>query len=302
MIEYYYKYMSEELKYSNTESFKLLIIKPHSISHLDWKNPMYVYDIVNNENVFVIDVHPSEYEKTVVKYLETHRFAEPFAKVEMIAETKQHLYEMMFLDDKDDNSITNELAELLSIAGTKIYGTVIISKTFLHEEDYNINEFDNISLNDISNILYERANTKVILYDADEEAYEEKEMFGNIGDFANDFFSENRYRVKKLEIGFLKHNINVWYTEDKYGILDVFGNILPDTARIDKMIVFTMFTDNARGNITLDEFNKIKFLSKKLEKYELPDEYLNDEKDNIGRTIIKNKYRILNEFYNKYKN
>ena len=70
---------------------------------------------------------------------------------------------------------------------------------------------------------------------------------------------------------------------------------------INKCIVFTLVNDNVRGNLSMDEFKKIKFLSEKLEKYNIPEELNNEEKDEIGRLIIKNKYRILEYMYNKYK-
>ena len=41
----------------------------------------------------------------------------------------------------------------------------------------------------------------------------------------------------------------------------------------------------------MDEFNKIKFLSEKLEEYKIPEELDNDEKDDIGRLVIYNKYK-----------
>ena len=83
--------------------------------------------------------------------------------------------------------------------------------------------------------------------------------------------------------------------------MDVFGNILPELARIDKMIVFTMWTDTYRGNISLDEFNKIKYLSKVLNNFNIPEELEKEAIDHINRLVVKNKYRILNTIYNEYK-
>ena len=83
--------------------------------------------------------------------------------------------------------------------------------------------------------------------------------------------------------------------------MDVFGNVLDKNETVDKMIVFTMWTDNYRGNLTLDEFNKIKTLSKKINiDYKIPFELTEDSKDNMNRIIVKNKYRILNIIYSKY--
>ena len=37
----------------------------------------------------------------------------------------------------------------------------------------------------------------------------------------------------------------------------------------------------------MEEFNKIKFLSEKLENYKIPEELDNEDKDEIGRLLIK---------------
>jgi hypothetical protein len=150
-------------------------------------------------------------------------------------------------------------------------------------------------------MLYCRANTKIITFDSDEEKYNEFSLFGPLDIFSDNFFGENRFNIKKLELAFLKHNLNIWYTEDKYGNLDVAGNILPDTTRVDKMIVFSMWSDEYRDSLTLEEFNKIIYLSKKLDNYLVSEDYMKIEKDELGREIIKNKYKILNQFYKKYK-
>ena len=63
-----------------------------------------------------------------------------------------------------------------------------------------------------------------------------------------------------------------------------------------------MWTEHYRGNLSLDEFNKINFLSKKLNNYDVPSELNEESFDNLKRVIVKNKYRILNTIYKKYKN
>ncbi len=51
---------------------------------------------------------------------------------------------------------------------------------------------------------------------------------------------------------------------------------------------------------TLEEFNQIKELSINMDDYILNDEVLKDEKDELGRYVIKNKYKILHQYYKKY--
>ena len=60
-----------------------------------------------------------------------------------------------------------------------------------------------------------------------------------------------------------------------------------------------MKSEDHRGNLTLDELNKIIFLSNKLDTYDVNSNNvnLNEELDSLGRKIIKNKYRILDSVY-----
>jgi hypothetical protein len=62
-----------------------------------------------------------------------------------------------------------------------------------------------------------------------------------------------------------------------------------------------MNTEKIRGNLTLNELNKIIDLSKKLNNFDVDSELIKDEKDKFNRTIIKNKYRILEYVYNSNK-
>jgi hypothetical protein len=162
--------------------------------------------------------------------------------------------------------------------------------------------FEDAESSYIIDFMNRRVNTTIVTYDAEDEQYNEIVVVGPIDTFVQSFFSGNSYNIKKKELAFLRHNVNVWYTEDKYGCLDVFGNILDDIARVDKMIVFSMWSDEYRDSFTLDEFNKIKYLSKKLTTYTVPEELDKNQLDELGRVIIKNKYKILNIIYNENKN
>jgi hypothetical protein len=56
-----------------------------------------------------------------------------------------------------------------------------------------------------------------------------------------------------------------------------------------------------RGNLTLNEVNKIIHLSKILTDYSTPKEYIDDTNDHLGRKIIYTKYKVLDLMYNKAK-
>ena len=303
------------IKLDNTEPFQVLVVKPNIIEGRDWNNPSYLKNLLQDNFCTYTSIHPSDYIEKIATMLEIHKYAYPEIKVHLIAESSDYIQEIMYIDlisDYKTENNKNEFATLLSIDGDIIYGNAIVTRTHIPSNiNYkpNMNDivyemmYDNINSDIMEKMLHSRANTKVIIFDGDTESYNEVEVFGPLDVFAEKFFGEAMYSYKKIELGFLKHNLNIWYSTNKYGYLDVFGNLLPELDRVDKMIVFTMWTEHYRGNLTLDEFNKIKYLSKKINiDYNIPLELTEESKDKINRTIIKNKYRILNIIYSKYNN
>ncbi len=291
----------------NKDPFTVLVIKPNKIQHIDWNSQNYLNDIVSGAYCEYTMIEPSKYIETIGDILEVSKDKNKVVDVKLISETyvsdtHNMIMEIMFVihEEDGDGEEPNEFAMLLDVNNNKLFGNVIVMCTLISNND-NEMKFINTTPEIVRNMLYSRANTKVITYDADEESYKEVEVMGPLDRFADDFFSENRYRIKKKELTFLKHNINVWYTEDKYGTLDTFGNILPDISRVDKMIVFSMWSEEYRHNLTMKEFDMIRFLSKKLNSYDVDDEVMKEETDALGRKIIKNKYKILHKFYNMKK-
>jgi hypothetical protein len=301
---------NQYIKLENKGSYQVLVVSPNKIEKRDWKSPTYLSDLLSDTFCKYETINPEDYIMKIATFLEIPNYAYPDVKVHIISESTEWMDEIMYIDVFSEykiDSLKNEFASLLNIDGDIIYGNAIITRTRIPSTDnLNIKEgeavpnmwYIDVNKENMEEMLYNRANTMVVLYDSDNEKFFEQRLFGPLDNFAQDFFGEAQYTYKKIEFGFLKHNINVWYSENKYGCLDVFGNLLPELSRVDKMIVFTMWTDNYRGNITLDEFNKIKYLSKKLTDYTAPENLLEDTYDHIHRLIIKNKYRILNTVYN----
>lgn len=292
--------MNDTITVFNTEPFTGLVISPNNIQSKDWKEPSYLNDLVNDTYCNYLKINPKEYSNEISDHLMIEKYNEPYVKVQVISEEKDHVFELMYVE-LNDTYEPNEFATLLNINGDIVYGNAVLTRTFVSSTNNDM-YFDNVTPELLKNMIHRRANTNIVVYDSDEEAYANLPIFGPIDDFADNFFSEYKYKINKIEMGFLKHNLNIWYTEDTYGNLNVCGNLIPELARVNKMIVFSMWSDTYRDSFTLEEFNKIIILSKKLTSYNLPDNYMNEEKDEHGRIIVKNKYKILHTFFeeNKY--
>ena len=285
----------------NTEPFKVLLITPNKIEDREWSDEKYLHTLVNDTFCNYINISPDKYLEMIVEHLNVAKHNNPDVQVQVVAEHKNHIYEIMYIPVKQGpKNEVNEFGTLLNINDDIIIGNAILYKTYISHED-NTMYYEDVTPEDVKHMLFKRANTTIITYDSDDEVYKEEVLFGPLDIYAESFFGVNKYNIKKVELPFLKHNINIWYTVDKYGNLDVAGNLLPELDRVDKMIVFSMWTTEYRDSFTLDEFNKIKHLSKKLtfDEYILKED--KDEKDELGRLIVKNKYKILFQYYNKFK-
>jgi hypothetical protein len=291
-----------KVRMTNTEAFTLLVIEQNEIKDRDWTHMNYLSDLVNDNFCHYLKVHPDEYIDFMGKHLMVDKYIEPYIKVQLIFEEKDYITEIMYVEvpeGQEDKYILNEFANLLNINEDKIYGNVIINRSYVSSTNNDMH-LDNITPDKLLNSLHKRVNTSVILYDSDTESYKEEEIFGPMDVYAEKFFDDKKHTIKKIDFLFLKHNISVWFTQDQYGNSDVCGKLIPSEIKIDKMIVFSIWTDEYRDSLYLNEFKKIIELSNKLEDYNVPAEYNKEEKDELGRDIIKNKYKILNIMFDKY--
>jgi len=292
-----------KLKMSNKEPFKLLVIEPNQIKEREWSESNYLHNLVNDKFCHYLSVNPDDYLEFIGKHLNITEHFQPYIKVEVIFEEKDYITEMMYVEVKKEDEekyVLNEFANLLNIGEDKIYGSVILNRTFISSTNNDMH-LDDITPDKLEHSLYKRANTTALLYDSDNDtgttSFVEHNVFGPMDLFSETFFGSKKYNIKKEEISFLKHNLVIWYTEDEYGTANVCGSLLPKNINIDKMIVFSMWTEEYRDSLSLEEFNKIIYLSNKLKDYYTPAEFNKDEKDSLGRNIIKNKYKILQLTY-----
>nr|QFG74310.1 MAG: hypothetical protein [Megaviridae environmental sample] len=285
---------NDEIKLDNKEHFEIMLVKPNDISNLNWQDPLYLNKIVDSDFCSIEKMDPSTFMENMAAYLNVNNYKYSDIDVQIIGEDKTHLYEALYINLEETKENSNYFGTLLNINGKKIYGNLIILKTYLELTTDDM-RYVNVTKNDVINLMHNRANTKVVLYHEGE--YEQVEILGEIKTFAESFFSDDIYKIKKKELAFLKHNINIWYLEDIYGEKDVLGNLLDKNIVIDKCIIFTMNTDSYRGNIELEEFKKIKHLSNILKNFNCDPKFSDEKKDNLGRNVIYTKHRILEQTY-----
>lgn len=292
------------VKVPNTEPFQMLLINPNTITDRDWKQPDYLHNLLVDKFSEFFSMDPSDYIETIGRRLEIGSYKYPDVKVVLVGEEVDYIYELMYVDVLPEYKTPereNGFATLLDIEGNIIYGNALVVRTFISSQNVTDTYHVDATVDNVELMLNRRAATSAIIYSAEDEEYKEIPLFGPLDKFSEVFF-DKQHNIKKIELPFLSHNLNIWYTEDEYGMLDVCGNLLPDKVRIEQMLVFTMWTNEYRGNLTLDEFVKILYLSKVLKDYTSPNELINNqERDSLDRVIVYNKYRILNNVYNKYK-
>lgn len=289
-------------------SFNAILVKPFNTENYDWANVDYIHSLFENNNCSIV---PINYEKKlmltdIAKYLEIDKYNEPYITPHIIGFDKEYTYEIIystFTPEKEDiaNIKHNGLGTIIDLQGKEVFGNFLLLKLNTPYTDYTSKYID-IKKNDIINHLNKRVHTNIIIYEDDE--FREEIVPGNTEKVAEVLFEDDYNKLKRIEIPFLKHNINIWYIEDNYGEQKVFGKLIDENIKIFKAIFFTKITNELRGNLSLDEITKIIYLSKHLDTFILSDtdDLVKHEKNKNNVNIIKNKYRILESVYNKIKN
>ena len=293
--------MSDEIKLFEKKPFYIMIIDPGTINDLDWNNPDYVQSIVSKPFVKTELIEPSQFFESLSTFIEIGKEEDNFHLItKCIGEEKDYIYEMIYIDtlNKDSKLQWNELASMLDMENEIIRGKALLTKTYMPTLKNDI-IFQDMTSSDLFKIIRNRGFTKIVVYDGDDSKLREDEFYGDLDKFAEKFFEGEYY--KKKEMAFLAHNLNIYYTLSDYGNSKIYGNLL--SGKIDKCFFFSMLTDTIRANLTKDELNKIIELSSILVPPYKPDaKWYEEEKDEHGRRIIKNRFRILDNVYNENKN
>jgi len=287
--------MDNQLIFENENNFNIILIKTNTINHLDWFDENYTSHLTELNCYEIISVNKDNFLEIISENLNLEKFKEKKnleVVTQVISEIPNYIYELIYIDELTDSEDTiNDIATLLNTNTNKIYGNAIIMKTFIPSLSKSILITD-ITILNIKEILDNRVKTNAVIYDGE---WSNTIIKGNIDDFAKSFFDEE---YKKFESSFLLHNINIWYEPCDGCSTKTCGKILERP--IYKCLWFTMITDEYRGSIYLDEVKKIIDISNKMDfPFNAKKEWLDDEKDEFSRKVIKNKYKILDLAYNE---
>ena len=283
----------------NDDDFNVLIIKPNKINDISWLDIDYTQKIMNLDIFEIYNTNKDDFINMIASKLNTKSFNIPnlMVKNQMIGEEPYYVYELLYIDttnsEYETDEYINDFANLINTNDDTIYHNAIIIKSYLPSLTDSM-LIESITKNNIESLLFDRVHTKVVVWDWD-NGWKETRVVGDLISYVDQLFDGNNY--KKLNINFLLHDINIWYVDDKYGDI-VCGNVL--NIPLEKCIWFTMKSDEYRGNLTLNEVNKIIKLSLVLDNYNVPEELTQDKKDKYDRKIIYNKYKVLDYMYNKY--
>ena len=285
----------EKVNMENNESIECLVIKRGLIKDISWKDPNYINKILELDYIESVTLNSETFLDILAKKLEVDKFKvlNMSAKTEIVGEEPYYLYELTYIDLENDKQYhtennTNDIANLISINGDKVYSNAILFKNHIPSLTDSMN-LCNMTKEDLKRLLYKRAHNTIVIGDSFENKFLEDNVLGDLEIYAKKYFEDEPY--KKVELAFLMHNINIWYTR---GLTEnkICGNLVNDKD-VDKCIWFTMKTDTYRDNLTLDEVKKIINLSLKLDNYQTPSNLTEEKNDSLGRKIIYNKYKVL---------
>lgn len=282
-----------KIKFFNDKAFYITIIdeNEYNINKLDWNNPNYVHNLISQPFIKTELVTSDNFFDYIGKIFNVNE--NNMVITETICEEPLHNYQMIYMDKINNNNKVNYFATMINIKNDVILGKVVLVKNYVATLNNEI-KFDNMDSNTLHKMIKSRGFNIIVLWDSENKKWYEEEIYGSIEPYAKRFFEDEPY--KTCEMAFLKHNLNILYVVSEYGESDVCGSLL--NCKVEKVLIFTMLTTEFRGDITKEEVEKIIKLSTVLTiPFKPENKWFEDEKDEHGRTIIKNKYRVLDNVY-----
>jgi len=279
---------NEDLTFEN-KNFSIMSIPPNSLEGINFNDPSYIPHILSK--LLIHSVTNENFIESIAKYSNIKEYPNCHnMETEIIGFNSNYVYEMSFLVlDENENTVpNNDIGTILNINGNKIKGTCLIFKSFISNTN-NSMMIDNISVEDIGELLYSRKNPKMVIC---EDGEWREENVSNIDKFKKKLFGEEY--VKETTFEYMTYNLSIFYVKSDYG-----SECLPEIieGKLESIIIHSTY-GSMKDNFTLDELNKIRYLLKKNIRTIDP-EIMKEKKDELGRKIINTKYRLLNLMYRK---
>jgi len=302
--------INEKLETECNETFNCVVINSDSnVDSVDWRDLEYskkIIEISVPQYIKFVDVTSEKFIQVMSESLDVSKYnieglpikteiiAEMYPSIKSNTYKPSYVYQMAYVDFSNHkefmvDSNMNALATLFSINGDIIYSNAVIFKNRIESQSDSMT-MNIVTKQDLQDILYSKVHTTIVTWD---ETWKEEPVVGDLNEYANRFFDDEK--IYKVELAFLKYNINIWYILMDGGKMTLLGNLLKRP--IEKCIIFTMRNDEYRGTISLDEVTKIIALSKVLPNFNVPSEYMEEKNDHLRRKIVWNKYKLLDRLY-----
>jgi len=285
----------KKFTFFNDKPFYILFVDlgDFELNKYDWNNPNYVQNLISQPFISAHQVTSETFFPFLKEKLKLKE--DNLVVTQTIAEEPGYNYELLYIDStyKNTGLPVNHFATLLNSNGEVITGPAIVVKNYISTLENNMH-FEDMTSNELYKLLHDRGFNKVLSWNDESEKWSVEEVYGPIDKFAEKFFEGEKYKFS--EIAFLKHNLNILYLKSEYGKDNIMGSLL--NCKVEKILVYTMLTNEIRGNLTNDELQKIIKLSLVLTPPFKPEnKWFEEEKDEHGRTIIKNRFRVLDSLY-----
>lgn len=277
------------------ESFKFLLIKTKDISMIRYDDPEYKKIICNLDIYEEVETTSNDFfdvmiDKLGVEMLKSRN--KPFGlNTQLVGSTPTHMIELIHIDlmPKDTPvEIYNGVANMLKMDKQHIFGNSILIKTEVPLDSDFVKMVD-CSRTDLHDLMDNRVRHIGVSVDDDNETTEINWYYEDPSKLIEEFMTQEH---KFIERGFLKHNLQIYYTPGKKDDLERLID-----AKYDQIIILTKLTDYFYGNFTLKEFNDIKILLENGCPLNIPDEW----EDEIKLKTEEMKGKRRNYVFNKYK-
>lgn len=261
------------------------------------------FEKIKNQLESFVEIINVEEEKFMNKIVELIDLDDKhYGDVRDCYEEPNNIYQVMFRlisqYDKRDTLENNILASILTYEKELIYGNVVLFKTYLPKDSYEMNNCDatfndlvNLIMNNIyhTGVYVENNKLEQIFYNNNNEFVDPLNNF-NIRTDISHIMKNDSYGYQEKDI--FKYNIQLVFNKDSHdAINEPLSRIMLGPIRGSGVITSPNQAYNSFYDLGVEEVTDILKISPN---FKLTEEDILETKDANNRTIVKNKYRILN--------